>query len=376
MSQSPAVDVFQVADLLIARATANYGDEIDVIGYYGSHAQGVARPTSDLDIFYIPADGKKPPVGRTFLVAGVLFDFWGIPWSTMAEFATGHKRGWSFAPALVHHARLLHTRTPEQAARFRQIQQQLADLQSPAARPQMIQRALDAFPAVLFHLGNLRLALATADFANVRHAGWKVSLAVIECIALVNQVFFDRGLAHLLEQLPRLPIQPQDLAALITTISTADDAHAITNAAEQLALATRQLLRAQQTALSAQQTVPDVFGQSYLEIKDGLNKVLVACDGQQPVAASATAWFAQYDLSLMLNQLRNPSDPADFNLYSEFAYLYRHLDLPDLLHLPLTDLPALAEQAKLLDKKLRQWLQTQAIPISEFASVDDLARSL
>ncbi len=43
------VDVFQVADLLVSHAAKTHGDEIDLIGYYGSQAQGVATSRPDLD---------------------------------------------------------------------------------------------------------------------------------------------------------------------------------------------------------------------------------------------------------------------------------------------------------------------------------------
>ncbi len=374
--QPAHVDVFKVADLLIAHALEHHPAAIDLVGYYGSYAQGVARPTSDLDIFYVPSEGTNPPVGRTVLVAGVLFDFWGISWNTLADFATGQKRGWAFAPAIVHHAQLLYTRTPDQATRFRQLQQQVLDLQTQQARPQMIQQALDSFQLVLAHLGNLRLATASGDRSNIRHAGWKVILAIIECLALANQTFFDRGIGSLLRQLTRLSAQPPDLAALLTTISSAEDPAEIASAAEKLALATRHLLRTLQTITPAQQTASELFAQSYPEIKDGLGKVQAACERQDPVAASATAWFAQYDLSLMLNRLDHAGDPANFNLYTEFASGYRSLELPDLLQSPLTDLPALAAQTQLLDEKLRHWLGAQGVNLGEFETVEDFARSL
>ena len=56
------LDVFEVARLLATNAVNSYGADIDLIGYYGSHAQGVAAAGSDFDLFYIPADGKQPPL--------------------------------------------------------------------------------------------------------------------------------------------------------------------------------------------------------------------------------------------------------------------------------------------------------------------------
>ncbi len=369
------LDVFAVADLLVSRSIATHGDEIDLIAYYGSHAQGVARAGSDLDIFYVPAEGKDPPVGRTILVEGLLFDFWAIRWETLEGFATGRIRGWSFAPAIVHHARALYTRGEAQRARLDALKQTVLDLQAPGARTGMIQRALDAFSPVLAHLGNLRLALAAGDFADVRHASWKTILAAWECLALANQAFCDQGWGKLLEQIPRLRVRPDNLEELITIISTSGDPALIAATAEKLALGTRRVPRDLQQTLAAERTAQDVFGGAYPEIHDGIGKVLAACEAQRPVAASATAWFAQFDLSLMLNSLQSGANGGDFNLYSEMAPLYRQLGFPDLMHATSGDLSELAEQARLLDARLRAWLRAQAVDLGEYETLDAFERS-
>ena len=317
-AQDSAPDVFTTAQLLIDRALETYPEEIDIIAYYGSYAQGRATATSDLDFFYIPADGKNPPVGHTILVNGILFDFWAIGWDTLEGFATGQVRGWSFAPALVHHAKILHARGEAQAARFAALQQKVLELQSPQARPQMIRRALEAFPKALAHLGNLRLAVAAGDIADIRYAGWQVILSTIECLALANQVFFDRGWNGMLEQLSRLHVQPDGLEAAIVTISTSADPAQIASSAERLVLGTRQILRDLQQTLPAQAAIGEIFESSYPEIKDGIRKVLKACERQQPVAASAAAWAIQSELSFMLSDLEHPGSQP-FNRYSEVA---------------------------------------------------------
>ena len=368
-------DVFAVAEMLVSHAVERYGDEIDIVAYYGSRARGDSREDSDLDIFYIPAEGQDPPVGRTFLLEGLLFDFWAIPWNLLEGFATGRVRGWAFAPGLVHQARILYARSAEQSAQFASVQRKVLDLQRPNARPEMIGRALEMFGRVLSHLGNLRLAAAEGDIAEVRYAGWLVIQAVWECLALANQVFFERGLLKGLTELRKLTHRPVDLEQLIATVGTAPDPEQVLHAAEELARDTRRILRELQRTLPPRATVQAQFEQSYPELKDMVGKLLAACARGDLVAASAGAWFLQHELSTMLSQVEPGAGRREFSLYQEFASPYRRIGFPDLLTVA-GDLDALATRTRLLDERLRQWLASESVGLHEFATLEEFSAGL
>ena len=152
------VNVFEVADLLVTHAVEKHGADVDLIAYYGSQARGDARPDSDLDLFFTPAEGKHPPIGRTFLLDGLLFDFWELRWKTLEGFATGDIRGWAFAPALVRQATPLYVRTSEQADRLARLQSRSRALENAEHRSSMQKRAQDSFVRVVECLGSLHLA--------------------------------------------------------------------------------------------------------------------------------------------------------------------------------------------------------------------------
>jgi len=370
------IDVLAVADVLVSHAVKKHGHEIDLIAYYGSRARGDYREDSDLDIFYTPAEGKNPPVGRTFLLEGLLFDFWAIRWDLLEGFATGRVRGWAFAPGLVHQAKVLYARSEAQASRFAQLQQTIQELQQPEARPVMIGRALEMFGRVLGHLGNLHLAAAEGDITDVRYAGWLVVQSAWECLALANQTFFERGLFKGLAELQKLTHRPPHMARRIATISTSPDPHQVLNAAEELALGTRRILREFQASLPPRTTVPAQFEQVYPELKDEVTKLLEACAQGDPVVASAGAWSLQHELTMMLSQTGPGPGRRDFNLYREFASPYRGLGFPDLLLGTAAGLDDLAQQTRLLDERLRQWLRGESVDLGEFETLEELEAAL
>ncbi len=365
-------DVFKIAELFTASAIARHPDEIDLIGYYGSHAQGTARASSDLDFFYTPADGCAPPVSRTVLIEGTLFDFWPISWDTLAGFATGRTRGWAFAPALVHHTQIMHARSKEAVARLNALKAQVVELQQPAARPLMIQRALDAFPAVLSNWSLLRLAIASADRIDVRDASWRLLGAVCECLALANQTFFHRGFDRLQEQIHTLNRRPDGLSESIQILGTGDDLGLIGQTAEQLVIATRAILRTCETELPVRRTAHDIFAHSYPEFRDGLRKVFDACDRGQPLSASAAAWLVQSDLTQMLRAIERGADAGSNWLQSDRTARQQTPHFAELVG----SVDELAAQARLLDAQMRSWLRDQGIPLREYDSAEQFAAGL
>lgn len=366
------VDVFKIAEMLTADAIARHPSEIDLICYYGSHAQGAASAHSDLDLFYIPAEGCAPPISRTVLIEGVLFDFWPISWDLLQGFASGQIRGWSFAPALVWHARILHARSDAAIARLDAAKDLVRALQQPAARPAMIQRALAAFPAVLANWSALRLALASTRMPDVRDAGWRLLVAVCECLTLSNQIFFHRGLDRLQEQIHTLPRKPQELGDAIAVLGAGRDLTRISQTAEQLVLETRDIMRICAAELPARGSAQDIFARSYPEFRDGLRKVLDACARSQPVSASAAAWLVQTDLAQMLHGLQGGGDVESIYLYSELLARQQTPGFAEMLGAA----DDLAERAHLLDSQVRSWLGSHGIALHTYDSAAQFERAL
>lgn len=370
------VDVFEVADLLVSHAVANYGDDVDLIAYYGSQARGDTRPGSDLDLFYTPADSKNPPIGRTFLLDGLLFDFWALGWKTLEGFATGAIRGWAFAPALVRQATPLYVRSSEQADRLAALQQQSQELEEPENRARMQAQAQDSFLLVVERLGSLRLAAAQGRRTDVTYAGWQLVYSVWECLALTNQVTFGRGLQRALAETEKLTSRPANLAELINTISTSPDVDRILQAADELTSATHRVLRDREPARPAKQSIQAQFDQVYPEMKDIMRKLLTACAGGDRIAASLEAYNLQNDVTSMLDDTQSGLARRRFTPYGAYAAAYGQAGFPDLIALSSGPLDDLADAARRFDERLRSWLGDHGVGLCEFATIEELRGAL
>ena len=365
------VDVFEVAKLLVSHAVANYGGDVDLIATYGSQARGDARPGSDLDIFYTPAPGKNPPIGRTFLLDGLLFDFWALRWETLEGFATGTLRGWAFAPALVRQATPLYVRSSEQADRLAALQRQSRALEEPEHRAAMHERAQECFVRVVEQLGILRLA-AQGSSADLSHAAWRLIQANWECLSLANQVTFERGFHRALNETEKLTNRPEGLKELVRTITTSPDASRVLEAADALVGATYRILHEHDPAQPLKRSVGEAFDQVYPEMKDILRKLLTACEAGDRVAASLEAYSLQHDVTSILADTREAPIRRRFDPYSAPATAYSEAGFPDLMTRSTGSLDGLADAARRFDAHLRSWLAHHGVDLCEFDTLDEL----
>jgi hypothetical protein len=370
-----AHDVFAVADRLVSHIKSICPDEVDLVAYYGSHAQGVATERSDLDFFYVPRPGCEPAIARSFLLGGRLYDFWPLSWQTLAEFTVGTQRGWAFAPALVHHAQILYARNDEAAIHLAELKERIHAMQQEPARPAMVRRALGQFAVVQAEIEALRQGQGSADSTFARYAGWPFIAALWECLALANQVFFDRGLQRSLAMTRRFELRPAHMQMLLERIVNAVSCEDIIAAGQQLALETRQLLVCLQQSLPAL-SIGEAFGGAYPELKDALNKVVAACRSGERTVALAAAFSAQRELDGLLAATLYGVADMRFNRHCEVADVYRTLGLPELFAGDLSDLDALAVVVAELDDTLRSILVTHGVELNEFVDLSGLEQSL
>lgn len=359
-------DVFRIAEILLSHAVRVHGDEIAIIAYYGSHAKGQATPTSDLDIFYIPDDGKANSLSSQFIIDGLPYDFWGVPWSFAEDIANARSgRPFAVSASLIADAKVLYHRSPADLDRFNALQAHIVELTSPESRPLMVGKGLDEFKNTLFQLGQMRLAAARDDMTSLRWAGQEFVNSIVNSLALTNQTYFSKGWGANWRQVLAIPNRPKGLERLIEAVLTSQDADLMIAEAEKVAWEARTTLKEAQASVGEPAPARDVFKDFYYFVFEYKHKVLSACERKDTIAAGYAVSQMMAVICTLMNKVESGFYGADFNLFSEYMGGYTEAGFPDLLDcVSRGDLGALAQQVTELDDRMRSWLTNRSIGLN------------
>jgi len=370
-------DVFKIAEILVSHAVRAHKDEIALIVYYGSYAKGTASPTSDLDIYYVPDDGKAGSLSSQFIIGGLPYDFWGVPWRMLESIVNGSGRPWAVAASLVADTKVLYHRSQADLERFNGLKARVAELTQPQSRGIMVGRALEAFKTTLFQLGQMRLAVVEKDGAGMRWAGRKLVHSAINCLALLNQTYFSKGWGANMAEVLAMAQRPADLEGIIHAILMAQDTEQVLAAADRLAQEVRRMLRAAQASVAEPAIAQQVFKDFYFYVFEYMNKVLSACERGDVTAAGSAAFHMQEQICQLMHAVDSGFYGTDFNLLGEYIGGYHEAGFPDLLE-PATqgDLETLAQRVRQLDEKAKEWFERHAIPLNILQSEEELRHFL
>jgi hypothetical protein len=371
-------NVFEIADILVSHAKQAHKDEIAIIAYYGSYAQGVASSTSDLDIFYIPDDGKAGALCSQFIIDDLPYDFWPVSWELAESIANANsERPWAVSASLIADAQVLYYRSPRDSERFNALQARIAELTRPESRELMVEKGLNEFRNTLFQLGQIRLAAADDDMAGMHWAGQKLVNSAVNCLALVNQTYFTRGWGANFSQALKLPKKPAGLEGTIKAIIIPQDTDRMLDAAAKLAQETREILLEAQASVATPADARDVFKDFYFFIFEYVNKVLSACERKDAIAARFAAFQLQEEICQCMNKVENGFYGTDFNRLGEYSGAYQKAGWPDLIESASQgNLVELARQARRLDEQAREWFNSRSIELNILDSKEELRQFL
>lgn len=367
------MNVFEVSEKLVNHIRSNCPDDIAIIAYYGSYAQGTATKRSDLDFFFIPATSKGYRASIQFIVDDICFDFWPISWERAERMALFEEPQTS----IIVDSKLLYVRSEEDRKRFINLRHMTSTLQEPEYARKLVERAESVLRNVYVHLYKLSHAGRSETIIYYRTEAHGVLTNVLQCIALLNRTYFTKGFGKHKEQMMQFPLKPDRLESYMHTIMHSSRPTDIIYACEQLTADTLTLIRAQKEKHSAIPSYSNTLKGFYEEEKAIFDKIITACECNDYDTAYFNAIHVQDEISRFLYRAETGHWPCPLVTDSSYQDIYKRVGLPELVTLlHSSDLSQLKSAVQRLSTWLESYLLSKGVKINRFQNVDQFEQYL
>ncbi|SDX80549.1 nucleotidyltransferase domain-containing protein [Paenibacillus sp. CF384] len=362
--------VFDVAQTLVNHIRERYSEDVALIAYYGSYAQGTATARSDLDFFFIPASGRGYGASVQFVLNDISFDFWPISWERAERMAKFEEQN----TTIIADCEILYVRSEEDRTRFLQLSKTIAEL--PQQAQTFIEKAESELREVYVHLYKMT-RLHEDDISGCRTEAHGILNKLVYTLALLNRTYMTRGWGKNREQLLNFSLRPAQLEEQIETILSACSCAEIRETCEQLTAEIAALWTEQRDTLASASSYPERAKGFYEEVKGIFDKIRTACEKNDYTTASYWSIGVQDEVARFLYYFEKGIWPE--SLASGLAYqsFYNEAGLPNLLALldPL-DLVPLHDAVVRLDQLLEQYLLSRGVAINRFNNLGQFEQFL
>lgn len=158
--------------------------------------------------YFVPETGRGEAFARTFILAGVGYDIWGIPWQRLEGFA----RLEEYNITVLADAEVLYARTEQDRERFAALQRELAD--NLADNGKMRVCALEAYRQAR----EIYLNMLFSAGSDVKMGAGYVLDYLARAVAFANNCYFHKSQTDQLNELSRMVNVPEGFAALYREI--------------------------------------------------------------------------------------------------------------------------------------------------------------
>ncbi|MCQ6560987.1 nucleotidyltransferase domain-containing protein [Paenibacillus mendelii] len=357
-------NVLDVAHTLVRYIQNNYPDDVAVIAYYGSRAQGTATKRSDLDFFFIPATSNGYQASIQFVIDDISFDFWPISWERAGRMAAFEEPSTS----IIAECKLLYTRSEDDRDRFLKLRETIGEM--PRHGLKFMEKAESKLQEAYVHLYKMSRSGDTENITLYRNEAQGLLTSVLYSLALLNKTYFTKGWGKNTEQIMNFPLQPTHLKQLMDTIMNAHVCLDIRAACEQLVQDTLQVLIEHKDTYAEGPSYSDRMKGFYEEVKGIFDKLLTACEMNDYNSAFIWAIGVQDEIARFLYYAAKGHWPVALDPSLDYQRYYVQAGFPNLVTLlDPDDLMPLRSAVARLNEDLESHLRAHGVDICRFDSL-------
>ncbi|WP_156943708.1 nucleotidyltransferase domain-containing protein [Alkaliphilus transvaalensis] len=322
-------NLFRVAELFVEKVKQDYPQDVAIIGYYGSYADGSQREKSDLDIFFIPNTEKGRGLGHSFIIEDVGIDLFPISWKRAENIAAFNE----VIVSVIADSKVLYAASEEDLARFDALREKINLFSKEENRKVAINKALEVFNRVCKSLYYLEELKYSKDITAERVEAFNIVTTVSETVALLNQSYLKKGWGKNLEQILTFEKKPKGFKDLIDAIIRETCSETMVDYCKTLVENTKELLIEEEEILSTNEISFNGFNGYYEEMKSYFNKIIRACDEEDyPTVFFATVNL-QKEVASFLLEAQGICRFDSLNTYRTYQDVMIQYGLPNLIEI-------------------------------------------
>ena len=343
-------DLLKAADMISEALQRELGDELDIVFQCGSVLTGSQHRYSDLDMLYVPRHESTWNC-ITVSVNGTMIDLFPMHWPSlenMADFGNA-------SVSILLENRIVYQRSEEEAQRFRALADRVRANMRPEARKAMVAKAMENLQRTGYDYYLLKIKADAGDLRSCILLAQRILASIFLSVMAVNQTPID---TRRFEQLLSLPKIPANLGKMLEDYRAAKDPSSLLRSCEAIMESVRGVLLAEQKVTQVTETTfPMAIGTGYVELKAGLDHVLLACDRRDALSARTEAMGLYWEWSRVLAECFQGVSYSGIDSLTEFGVDFTAYGFPDLLPSALAgDFDELRKQCELFDEHMRRFI--------------------
>ncbi len=338
----------KLADWAVRKTASEYRDDVCLLLAHRTLRLEADQEETSFS-YYIPATSRAAGLARTFIIDGIGYDLFPMPWERLERAADVH----DYNTTVLADAEVLYARTEEDRQRFVSLQARLAaNLQNPHL---MHQRALAWLQAVLEIYQEM---LFEDSLARVREDAGRICDLLATAVAYTNRTYFRHGQTNQLQEFRSMQQVPEGFAELYVRVLRAKTAEEQKRQCHDLIATTRRFLDEREPSPARKAGgVPDFseLATWYQELSYTWRRVYHWCGRNDPVNAYLWGCFLQREVDGVGEE-------------------YGLVDLDLLSAFEADDLSVFRARAEALERKIVAAIEAHGVTLDSYSSIDDFLK--
>lgn len=231
----------KLQDWLLHKIKTEYAEDVSLVVVHDH----LVLPGDDFKKafdYYVPATPRGNELARTMIIHDIGLDLYPRSWERLE----GMARLEDFNTCVLADARVIYSRTPEDAARFEALQAKLrANLQDASF---MYQKALENLSSAM---NIFKTMIFKEDMSSLRLAAGYIQNYLAITLACVNHTYLKNSQEDFLEELAAMPLLPDGILPMLRRVIHTADGKQLKELCYQLIFTTRHFLEQHQESAQA-----------------------------------------------------------------------------------------------------------------------------